>query len=191
LKVYYFAPLEWPSRRASSTLIVGRPQGKTEEPGPRLEDFTLARLLEDEAATAALAGRVAQLARASDVLALAGDLGTGKTVFARAFIRALEGDEEVPSPTFTLVQAYDAPAFTVYHFDLYRLESPDEAYELGIEDAFAEGVSLIEWPDRLGSLLPKERLDVALFQGAAETWRRAVLTGYGSWSVRLKELEFD
>ncbi len=155
-----------------------------------MQEFSLARLVEDEAATAALAAAIARAARRRDVIALEGTLGAGKTVFARAFVRAFLGGEEVPSPTFTLVQAYDTPAFTIYHFDLYRLEDPEEAYELGIEDAFADGVSLIEWPDRLGSLLPAERLDVALSQGAAAEWRRIVLTGRGDWSSRLEELEY-
>ncbi|MBT4220334.1 MAG: tRNA (adenosine(37)-N6)-threonylcarbamoyltransferase complex ATPase subunit type 1 TsaE, partial [Rhodospirillaceae bacterium] len=101
--------------------------------------------LDSEDATNALAGKLAGRARIGDVLALQGDLGTGKTVFARAFIRAVCGAEtEVPSPTFTLLQVYDDAETPIYHFDLYRLETSDEALELGIDDAFAEGISLIE-----------------------------------------------
>ena len=145
--------------------------------------------LADEAATRDLAGRLAALARPGDVIALLGDLGTGKTVFARAFIEALEHhDEEVPSPTFTLVQTYDLPEFIVYHFDLYRLEDPEEAYELDIEEAFAEGVSLIEWPERLGSLMPGRRLQVALAH-VGENARTATLDGGGDWPDRLKEAD--
>src|SRR5579885_856275 len=106
---------------------------------------TAALTLADVSATADLAGRIAAEARAGDVIALWGDLGIGKTEFARAFIRARPGGHaavEVPSPTFTLVQVYDLSP-PVWHFDLYRLERPDEAWELGLEEAFAEAISLI------------------------------------------------
>jgi len=115
--------------------------------------------LPDEAATAALAARIAALARPGDVIALKGELGAGKTSFARAFICARAGrDEIVPSPTFTLAQAYEFPDVTIWHFDCFRLRDPEEAWELGIEDAFRDGISLIEWPGRLGHLLPSRRL---------------------------------
>jgi tRNA threonylcarbamoyladenosine biosynthesis protein TsaE len=150
---------------------------------------TLTRELPDEAATQAFAAALAPLARPGDVIALFGDLGTGKTAFARAFVRALCGaDEEVPSPTFTLVQLYDAADVTIWHFDLYRLERPEDALELDIEEAFAEGVSLIEWPDRLAGLLPRERLDVTLSRGATASGRRITVTGSDGWAVRLEEL---
>src|SRR5271170_7579662 len=113
--------------------------------------------LPDAAATAALAARLATLARPRDVVALRGTLGSGKTSFARGFIAARAGRAlEVPSPTFTLVQTYDLPAGTIWHFDLYRLVRPDDAIELGIDEAFASGINLIEWPERLGDLLPAE-----------------------------------
>ena len=115
--------------------------------------------LPDEAATAAFAARISALAEIGDVIALKGDLGCGKTSFARSFIRARGGTEEVPSPTFTLVQIYELPSAAIWHFDLYRIKSPEEAWELGIEDAFSEGISLIEWPERLGPLLPRRRLE--------------------------------
>src|SRR5229473_206998 len=118
--------------------------------------------LPDEAATAALAARIAARARPGDVIALKGELGAGKTSFARAFIRARGGDEAVLSPTFTLVQTYELPSAAVWHFDLYRLRSPEEAWELGIEEAFHAGIALIEWPERLGPLLPARHLLVAL-----------------------------
>ena len=149
--------------------------------------FTLA----DEAATADLARRLALLAQAGDVIALEGDLGAGKTSFARAFIRALtDPDEDVPSPTFTLVQTYDCDLGVVWHFDLYRLGKPDDALELGIEDAFGDGVSLIEWPDRLGPWLPADRLIVRLSAAGlnADTRRRAELIGGRDWEKRLGEL---
>lgn len=145
--------------------------------------------LADEAATVALAGRLAATAHIGDVLALEGDLGAGKTTFARAFIQALaEGPEEVPSPTFTLAQAYQTPRGTVHHFDLYRLSGgEEETAELGFDDAFAEGISLIEWPDRLGSRLPDRCLTVGLAFAAGDPGaRRARLDGGGDWPERLR-----
>src|SRR6516225_3312779 len=121
--------------------------------------------LPDEAATAAFATRISALAATSDIIALKGDLGAGKTTFARGFVRARGCKEEVPSPTFTLVQIYELDSVAIWHFDLYRLKSPKEAWELGIEDAFIEGISLIEWPDRLGLLLPQRRLEITLLFG--------------------------
>ncbi|MDY0870836.1 tRNA (adenosine(37)-N6)-threonylcarbamoyltransferase complex ATPase subunit type 1 TsaE [Dongia rigui] len=139
----------------------------------------------------ARAGRIlAGLARAGDVLALWGDLGAGKTTLARGFIAAVVPAEEVvPSPTFTLVQTYAAdiggsPA-DIWHFDLYRLKSAEEAYEVGIEEAFAEGISLIEWPERLGSLLPRHRLDVTLLPGVGADSRILSLAGPDAWMQRL------
>jgi tRNA threonylcarbamoyl adenosine modification protein YjeE len=141
--------------------------------------------LPHEAATAALAARIAAAAHPGDVIALKGDLGAGKTSFARAFIRARGGDEAVPSPTFTLVQTYDLPGGMVWHFDLYRLRSAEEAWELGVEDAFRDGISLIEWPERLGSLLPRRHLLVALTFGSTPTSRRATLSAGDDWAARL------
>ncbi len=141
--------------------------------------------LRDEAATAALAARLAALARAGDVIALAGELGTGKTTFARAFIAASGSGEIVPSPTFTLAQLYDIGATVIWHFDCYRLKDPEEAWELGIEEAFCDGISLIEWPERLGPLLPKRRLYITLAAGNAPTARRATIDPGGDWASRL------
>ncbi|MBC7906616.1 MAG: tRNA (adenosine(37)-N6)-threonylcarbamoyltransferase complex ATPase subunit type 1 TsaE [Rhodospirillaceae bacterium] len=150
---------------------------------------TLTLTLADEAATRALGARLAHLARPGDVIALAGTLGTGKSTLARAFVQALTSeDEEVPSPTFTLVQIYDAAAGQIWHFDLYRLEKAEEAFELGIEDAFIDGICLIEWPDRLGRLMPRHRLEIALSAGDTETARRATLTSHSQWDDRMKEL---
>ena len=142
--------------------------------------------LRDLAATQALAAHFAAQARIGDVVGLAGPLGAGKTTFARFFLCARAGREiEVPSPTFALVQPYDLDEASVWHFDLYRIEHPDEALELGIEDAFAEGISLIEWPERLRDLLPADRLDV-VFHGALEGERRSVhVCGHGSWAERV------
>jgi tRNA threonylcarbamoyladenosine biosynthesis protein TsaE len=141
--------------------------------------------LPDENATTALAARLAALARPGDVIALSGELGAGKTSFARAFIRARGGDEAVPSPTFTLVQLYELTGGTIWHFDLHRLRQAEEAWELGIEDAFRDGVSLIEWPERLGDLLPERRLAIALDFGTTPSARRATLSAGGAWAERL------
>lgn len=145
--------------------------------------------LADEAATVAFSRKIAAVAQIGDVIALSGGLGTGKSVFARGFVRGLAPDiDDVPSPTFTLVQIYETPAFAIHHFDLYRLERPEDAVELGIEDAFAEAVSLIEWPDRLGALLPSECLSVTLASVDDDDGARtATLCPSGDWFERLLE----
>ncbi len=159
-------------------------------PRTQTADTSIEIDLADETATADLAAALARIARPGDVLALSGDLGTGKTTFARAFIRAVGAtQEEVPSPTFTLAQIYEAGTRTVYHFDLFRLSAPEETEELGMDDAFADGISLIEWPDRLGPRLPAERLDVALAMGAHPRARRVRLTGHGGWRRRLEDAD--
>lgn len=152
--------------------------------------------LPDMAATEALAARLGPLLRAGDVVALYGGLGAGKTAFARALIHSLQAPlgavEEVPSPTFSLVQHYQIGQLSLWHFDLYRLTSPDETWELGVEDAFAGGVSLIEWPERLGSLLPADRLEIYLEiptdAGFEDTRRDMRLIGYGSWVKRMENV---
>jgi len=144
--------------------------------------------LPDETATAALARRIATLAQRGDVIALRGELGAGKTSFARAFIRGRGEAEEVPSPTFTLVQVYDFAEAPIWHFDGYRLKDPDEAWELGIEQAFDEAISLIEWPERFGSLIPARRLEITLAQLPAAEARQAAIDPGGEWAGRLAEL---
>lgn len=141
--------------------------------------------LPDLAATEALAWRLAGLARSGDVIGLSGELGAGKTTLARYFIAALDGDEEVPSPTFSLVQVYELGGKQVWHFDLYRLEAPGDAFELGIEDAFADGISLVEWPERLGALLPNDRLEVRLAIAGEGEARTADVAAHGDWRERL------
>ena len=114
--------------------------------------------LDTPAATERLARSLAQRVRPRDCILLSGPIGAGKTHFARALIQsrlaALGRSEDVPSPTFTLVQVYEDDGFDIWHADLYRLTSADELVELGIEEAFESAVTLIEWPDRLGSLTP-------------------------------------
>lgn len=146
-------------------------------------ELELASLAETET----LAATLARVAKPGDVIALSGDLGAGKSALARAFVRALtDPDEDVPSPTFTLVQTYDTERGDVWHFDLYRLETPEEALELGIEDAFHDAISLIEWPERLGPYLPRGRLDVHIMI-VSDTARRVRLTAHGDWIERLRE----
>ena len=133
--------------------------------------------------TVHLAQSIAALLKPHDVILLKGELGAGKSTFARALIQALCGEHtEVPSPTFTLVQTYETQNFVLWHFDLYRLEHPQEIYELGIEEAYANGVCLIEWPERLGPYLPKEYLEIELSYGSSENERILRLKG---WSDRL------
>lgn len=117
--------------------------------------------ISSEQEMSSIASNLACSLKTGDVVALHGTLGVGKTTFVRALLRCLLKEPiDVPSPTFTLLQTYDTPKFTLYHFDFYRLKSPDEAYEIGIEDAFRDGVSLIEWPDKIGSLLPPHHKDI-------------------------------
>jgi tRNA threonylcarbamoyladenosine biosynthesis protein TsaE len=144
-------------------------------------------MLADEATTLALARQVAELARSGDTIALWGDLGSGKTVFARGFVTALTGETEVPSPTFSLVQTYEAEGFTVSHFDLYRLDGPEDVRELGFDDALAQGLVLVEWPERLGSDLPDDRLDIR-FRLVVAGGRFVRLEPHGSWVERLETL---
>lgn len=120
--------------------------------------------LPDEAATERLGAALARRLRPHDVIALQGGLGVGKTTLARAILRAASDDPNlvVPSPTFTLVEVYDTPRGAFWHFDLYRLESPEQVFELGWEEARADGIALVEWAERLGRLLPDERLMVTL-----------------------------
>lgn len=150
---------------------------------------TMAIDLPTEAATAALAQRLVRRLGRGDLVGLSGALGAGKTTLVRAAIRALLGaDAEVPSPTFTLVQTYELPVGMLWHFDLYRLTSPDDVVELGWDDACADGIVMVEWPDRLGALLPADRLDVDLAFAGNEEARIATLTGHGAWADRLGDL---
>ena len=145
--------------------------------------------LHDEAATFDLARQIAELVRAEDLVTLSGDLGAGKTTFARALLRRLaqDPDLDVPSPTFTLMQVYETPAFPVVHADLYRIKSPDELAELGWDEASLGALVLVEWPDRAGTILPPDRLDIAfhLDPDRGPGYRIAVLRGQGTFAARL------
>lgn len=114
-----------------------------------------------EADTISSAIQFSKSLKGHEIVALDGTLGMGKTVFARAVIQALVGRKiDVPSPTFTLLQTYDSKIGPIYHFDFYRLKNPMEAYEIGIEDAFSDGICLIEWPEKIGNLLPKNTIHI-------------------------------
>ncbi len=137
--------------------------------------------LVDLAATARLGARIAAGLHKGDVVALAGDLGAGKTTLARAILEKLGVDERVPSPTFTLVQSYDTPRLIVRHYDLYRLKNPREMDELGLEEALDEGSALIEWPEQAGDRIPSDALHINLEMTDADQ-RRAVVNGPARWA---------
>lgn len=138
--------------------------------------------LEDDQATRKFGAKLAMKLCAGDVICLRGDLGAGKTSMARGAIEFLCDVSEVPSPTYTLVQTYVAPKFDIWHFDLYRLENPQDVWELGIEEALDEGVCLIEWPERIENLLSGTELNIHI--SFAEKGRIAILSGNSKWQER-------
>jgi tRNA threonylcarbamoyladenosine biosynthesis protein TsaE len=155
-------------------------------------DAMTARLvlaLPDRAATRRLGGRLAGLIRPGDVIALRGALGSGKTEFARALLRARAGAEiEVPSPSYTLVQDYRFADLVIRHIDLYRIEDPAELLELGLDAPAAGEAWLLEWPERAAAVLPPDRLDLELRQGDAADARSAHLSAGPGWAERLAAL---
>jgi tRNA threonylcarbamoyladenosine biosynthesis protein TsaE len=147
----------------------------------------LQTLLADEEATTALATRIAPVLQPGDTLLLDGEIGAGKSAFARALIRARLGRmEEVPSPTFTLVQTYEDDAADLWHCDLYRLTDPDEALELGLDAAFEAAICLVEWPDRLGVATPPNALRLAF--SAGDDHHELTISGPAEWAKRLSAL---
>jgi len=144
--------------------------------------------LPDADATDRLGVALGTRLKPGDVLLLDGPIGAGKTHFARALIRARLGTaEDIPSPTFTLVQVYGADP-EIWHADLYRLTHPDEVIELGIEEAFDTGICLIEWPERLGDLAPETALTLRFSLTDEGKSRQVILSGTGSWKDRLAGL---
>lgn len=145
--------------------------------------------LEDRAQTAALASRLAPLLSKGDVVLLRGALGVGKTTFVQDLLYAMGGIEEVISPTFTLVQCYELPSFPVYHFDLYRLKVSQEIEELGFDEALGAGLSLVEWPEKAESYMPRDALVLTLSMdknGARQICAKAPM----AWEERLRGI-FD
>lgn len=151
--------------------------------------------LPDAEATARLGQAIAPLLRPGEAVLLYGPLGMGKSTLARGLIRALtRPDEDVPSPTFTLVQFYESDP-PIAHFDLYRLTRPEEAFEIGLDEALDEGCALIEWPERLGDdpaqFLGPDRLIITLEETGGdrdENTRAATVSGAGAWEARIGEL---
>jgi tRNA threonylcarbamoyladenosine biosynthesis protein TsaE len=143
--------------------------------------------LPDAEATARLGAAVALALEPGEAVCLEGPLGAGKSTLARALVRALTTPhEDVPSPTFTLVQFYPGARFPLAHFDLYRLERADEAFEIGLDEALEEGAAVIEWPERLGGRLPAHRLDIDI--AISGEGRTARLSPHGAW--RGRKIEF-
>lgn len=133
---------------------------------------------ESEEQTIAFAHTCADTAKNGDIFTLQGPLGAGKSVFARAFIQHLAGsDIDVPSPTFTLAQTYDSDKGAIWHFDLYRLKEPEEIYEIGWEEAIADNIVLVEWPERLGMLMPTRRKEI-IFEAVEGESRKITLINH-------------
>ena len=142
--------------------------------------------------TQAIAAALARQCRRGDCILLRGDLGAGKTTFARGFIQALQSTpDEVVSPTFTLVQTYPArDGGMVWHFDLYRLKNAGEIEEIGLDEALNLGITLIEWPEMIQSRLPQEALDVTIETAETPEQRRLTFAGMpGVWQARITMLE--
>ena len=146
--------------------------------------------LDSPEATERVAFEVAQFLAAGDCLLLEGPVGAGKSTFARAVIASLLATpEDIPSPTFTLVQTYETANFEIWHCDLYRLNSSDELMELGLEDAFVEAVTLVEWPDRLGDLAPKNAQRLLFSDGPADDARVLTVSGDARWATVTEALQ--
>lgn len=141
----------------------------------------------NEEDTKAFGRKLAHMAQKDDVFALYGTLGMGKSVLSRAFIQELMPiKEEVPSPTFTLAQSYETHDFMVYHFDLYRIKKPEEIFEIGIEEAMYDGVSLIEWPEKMGAYLPRDVFKIEILP-EGDYRKITIYTPIPSKEERIKE----
>jgi tRNA threonylcarbamoyladenosine biosynthesis protein TsaE len=150
--------------------------------------------LEHLKASRAFAGKLVKYLNTGDVVTFEGTLGAGKTEFCRALIHAIGYHEEVPSPTFSLLQTYepsldDFETPAVWHLDLYRLGNSEDVLELGIEDGFDTAITLIEWPDKMGSYLPEEYLKITLSMAEHEGARHIKLTCTDYWTLKLKDFE--
>jgi tRNA threonylcarbamoyl adenosine modification protein YjeE len=152
----------------------------------RIEGFAKALALADLKATDTLGAAIANGLRRGDCVALEGDLGAGKTTLARSILRTLGVTEIVPSPSFTLVQAYETARLPVRHFDFYRIETVAELDELGLDEALDEGAALIEWPERAPQRLPQDALHVAL-SIAGDAARNVRISGPARWAALFAE----
>lgn len=133
------------------------------------------------------ASRLAKIAKIGDIITFSGELGAGKTSFIQYFIRSLSKDEiEVNSPTFNLLHIYKLDKINIWHYDLYRLKNQEEIYELGLEEGFDYGVSLIEWPEIIYDILPSDRLEIQISFSDQEQAREITLTGHGKWEEILE-----
>ena len=146
-------------------------------------------MLQDETQTIALGQRIAPRLRCGDAVLLYGDLGVGKTTFVRAVLGALGHKGEIPSPTFTLVQSYETPSCDVFHFDLYRLKTPEEIEEIGFDEACADGLVFVEWPEKALRYMPRGALSLAFGMGTAQGIRTLRIEGDDLWRDRLKGLD--
>ncbi len=141
--------------------------------------------LKDEETTKKLGAQLSVILAPGDAVCLSGNLGAGKSTLARGVIKTAAGAEDAPSPTFTFVETYEAKGFLLWHFDLYRLERPEDVWELGYEDALEDGVILIEWPERIGALAPSDALEINLeIHG---NMRKACIAATEGWRRRLHE----
>ena len=147
--------------------------------------------VDDENGTAAFAARLYPLLKKGDVVILQGGLAAGKTAFARALVRQATQNpaEDVPSPTFTLVQVYETKDFELWHIDLYRLENPEqEILELGWDELRRHGVAVIEWGERLGRLLPDNRLEIRIENIPNDPTARVITcVPFGDWGGRISD----
>ncbi|MFX0545478.1 tRNA (adenosine(37)-N6)-threonylcarbamoyltransferase complex ATPase subunit type 1 TsaE [Roseovarius sp. S1116L3] len=143
--------------------------------------------------TCDIACRLGALLGPGDTVLLSGDIGAGKTHFARCLIQSLlTAPEDVPSPTYTLVQTYLGKPGEIWHADLYRLGDPNDVFELGLTEAFETAICLIEWPDRLGDLAPRTALGLDITAGDAPDDRVLTFSGdVAAWAARLEDLAND
>ena len=153
------------------------------------DSYMVQLTLDGMPATERLARVLARELRKGDFIALAGALGAGKTTLARLIVQTLSPGEDVPSPTFTLVQSYDAPSFRIAHADLYRIKAQSEIAQLGFDEALDAGALLVEWPDRMGTQMPADRLDIILEVDDGAEDRRTKLIGRGYWADRIRNLK--
>ena len=159
-----------------------------EEPvTPILDEHTIDFISHSTEQTRRLGARLGQLFVGGEVLCLIGELGTGKTCLVQGIGRGLGVADQITSPTFTLVQTYETPEFALWHYDLYRLNSPDELHDLAIDEALQQGVCVIEWPEIAMSLLPQDRLDIHLASAASEDQRSVTMEGSYQWQQRWQQ----